>query len=289
MVSNVRRRIALLLAAVAATAAACAAPLQARLPAVTAPAPSPSDAWAPTPSQSATGQEPPTAPVASPAPAQTTPPPPVSTLPAGYDAWSATALTVLSAYAAPDPASATVATFRVRNEYGDPQTFRVLAEARGPRGGIWYQVLLPIQPNGSTGWVRMRDVSVKGQEQHLVVDLSQRTLVRLVRGTEVGRWRVAIGRADTPTPAGPSYLWTVWTPEDGNDDDEYGAGVLGMSAMSPTLSDWKGGTPRIAIHGTPKPTDIGRSVSHGCVRMLNTELRPLLREIPLGTPIDVVA
>lgn len=214
--------------------------------------------------------------------------PQAPTLPAGYEAWSATALTILTAHAAPDPASETVATFRARNEYGDPQTFRILEEARGPRGGVWYHVLLPIQPNGATGWVRMRDVTVAGQDQRLVVDLSQKTLVRLARGTEVGRWQVAIGRADTPTPTGPSYVWTVWTPDDSN-DDEYGAGVLGMSAMSPTLSEWKGGAPRIAIHGTPKPSDIGRAVSHGCVRMLNTELRPLLRDIPLGTPVDVVA
>lgn len=289
MVSNVRRRIALLLATVAASAAACAAPLQSRLPAVTAPVPSPSDAWAPAASSTRIGPDPDTAPETTQAPPQvTTTAPPGTTLPAGYDAWSATARTILSAYAAPDPASEAVATFRARNEYGDPQTFRILEEARGPRGGVWYHVLLPIQPNGTTGWVRMRDVTVAGQDQHLVIDLSQRTLVRLVRGSEVGRWQVAIGRTGTPTPEGPSYVWTVWTPESGN-HDEYGAGVLGMSAMSPTLSEWNGGAPRIAIHGTPKPSDIGRAVSNGCVRMLNTELRPLLRDVPLGTPIDVVA
>lgn len=276
-----RRIPALLVASALVWAPACTQALQARLP----------------PAASTTTIEPATAPTVTAVPETATvapsapavPPAPTGpTLPAGHDAWSATARNQLAVYAAPDPAAATVATFRDHNEFGDPQTFRVLEEGRGPRGGVWYHVLLPIQPNGASGWVRMRDVTIAGQDQRLLVDLSKRTMWRFDRGVEVGRWPVAIGASTTPTPTGASYVWTVWMPATGSDED-YGAGVLGMASMSPTLSEWRGGLPRIAIHGATRPSDLGRAVSHGCIRMLDDDLRPLLASVPLGTPVDVVA
>lgn len=281
-VSPLRRLPALLLTATVLCAPACAQPIQASLP----PASTAATTAAARPDA---GTQPPSAPVAATAPETTPAPvPPGPTLPAGYEAWSATARNQLTAYSAPDPGAEAVASFRDHNEFGDPQTFRVVEEARGPRGGVWYHVFLPIQPNGATGWVRMRDVVIAGQDQRLLVDLSERTMQRFVRGVEVGRWRVAIGARATPTPEGASYVWTVWTPDRGN-HDEYGAGVLGMASMSPTLSDWEGGVPRIAIHGATRPSDLGSAVSHGCIRMLDDDLRPLLTSVPLGTPVDVVA
>ncbi|MBX7159848.1 MAG: L,D-transpeptidase family protein [Acidimicrobiia bacterium] len=283
----VGRVLVLLVAALCLTAPACAQPIQTRLQAHP-PAPE-AEAGTATTAPPDPNLLPEPAPLSAVAPEQPeTAVPPGPTLPAGYDAWSATARVQLTAYAAPDPTSAQVARFRDHNTFGDPQTFRIVEEARGPGGGVWYHVLLPIQPNGATGWVRMRDVTVRGQAERLVVDLSERTMRRIGNGVEVGRWRVAIGTDETPTPVGPSYLWTVWTPERGS-HKAYGAGVLAMAAMSPTISDWHGGAPRIAIHGTSRPSDIGRAVSHGCVRMLDADLRPLLDDLPLGMPIDVVA
>ena len=42
------------------------------------------------------------------------------------------------------------------------------------------------------------------------------------------------------------------------------------------------------IHGTTAPRSIGRSVSNGCIRMLNEHVRDLYERVPLGTTVTVL-
>ncbi len=42
-----------------------------------------------------------------------------------------------------------------------------------------------------------------------------------------------------------------------------------------------------ALHGTNAPSSIGRSVSHGCVRLRNEDIETLYRMIPVGTPVYI--
>lgn len=41
------------------------------------------------------------------------------------------------------------------------------------------------------------------------------------------------------------------------------------------------------IHGTDEPASIGRSVSHGCVRMLNADVEKLYPMVAIGTPVYI--
>ncbi len=41
------------------------------------------------------------------------------------------------------------------------------------------------------------------------------------------------------------------------------------------------------IHGTDEPNSIGRSVSHGCVRMLNQDVEKLYPMVPVGTAVFI--
>jgi lipoprotein-anchoring transpeptidase ErfK/SrfK len=41
------------------------------------------------------------------------------------------------------------------------------------------------------------------------------------------------------------------------------------------------------IHGTPQPWTIGRSVSSGCIRMINAHVTDLYQRVPLGTRVTV--
>lgn len=56
-------------------------------------------------------------------------------------------------------------------------------------------------------------------------------------------------------------------------------GVLGANRLY--LGDGYG------IHGTDSPTSIGRSVSHGCIRVRNEDIETLFRIVPVGTPVYV--
>lgn len=42
-----------------------------------------------------------------------------------------------------------------------------------------------------------------------------------------------------------------------------------------------------ALHGTNKPETIGRSVSHGCVRLRNEDIARLYEMVPVGTPVFI--
>jgi len=56
-------------------------------------------------------------------------------------------------------------------------------------------------------------------------------------------------------------------------------GVLGANRLY--LGDGYG------IHGTDVPSSIGRSVSHGCIRVRNEDIETLFRIVDLGTPVYV--
>jgi lipoprotein-anchoring transpeptidase ErfK/SrfK len=56
-------------------------------------------------------------------------------------------------------------------------------------------------------------------------------------------------------------------------------GVLGTRRL--VLGDGYG------IHGTNAPETIGRSVSHGCVRLRNEDIEQLYEMVPLGTPVYI--
>ena len=42
-----------------------------------------------------------------------------------------------------------------------------------------------------------------------------------------------------------------------------------------------------ALHGTNQPSSIGRSVSHGCIRLRNEDIARLYDTVPVGTPIYI--
>ncbi|MGH7710531.1 MAG: L,D-transpeptidase [Gemmatimonadaceae bacterium] len=42
-----------------------------------------------------------------------------------------------------------------------------------------------------------------------------------------------------------------------------------------------------AMHGTDVPSSIGRSVSHGCVRLRNEDIETLYQLVPVGTPVYI--
>jgi L,D-transpeptidase-like protein len=42
-----------------------------------------------------------------------------------------------------------------------------------------------------------------------------------------------------------------------------------------------------ALHGTNNPSSIGRSVSHGCIRLLNEDIEKLYEIVPVGTPVYI--
>jgi lipoprotein-anchoring transpeptidase ErfK/SrfK len=161
----------------------------------------------------------------------------------------------------------------------------LVAAARLVTGEAWYEVYLPLRPNGTTAWVREGDVALRERDERIEVDLSERVLRHYADGELVDRFDVGVGTPQTPTGRGTFYVW-VKVPY-ANPNHAYGIMALGLSGFSPVLSDWPG-EGRMAVHGTPYEGDRGRAVSHGCVRVYNEDMESLL-DVPLGTPVVISA
>lgn len=168
------------------------------------------------------------------------------------------------------------------NSFG--QIAPLLIEGATRRDGLaWYEVLLPLRPNGTTAWVRDEDVKVREREERIEVDLSRRMLWQYEGDELVNRFRVGVGTEQFPTGVGQFYVWVKVPYENAN--NPYGIMALGLSGFSPVLSEWPG-EGRMAVHGTPYASDRGQRVSHGCVRVYNDDMQALTA-VPLGTPVEI--
>lgn len=151
---------------------------------------------------------------------------------------------------------------------------------------VGYKVQLPIRPNGSSGFVSLRSVKLRPVRTRVEVDLAAHRLRLFRDGEQVLMTSIGIGAEYTPTPTGSYYVNQMLRAD--NPKGAYGPGAIGISAHSPTLRDWEQGGP-IAIHGTNAPSSVGRSVSHGCIRVQNAVLRRLYRIVRPGSPVVVHA
>jgi lipoprotein-anchoring transpeptidase ErfK/SrfK len=151
-------------------------------------------------------------------------------------------------------------------------------------GGGWLQVFLPTKPNGSTGWIPASEVKVQGDPYRLVVTQSTHQLTLYNLDNLVRSYPIAVGAPETPTPLGTYYITELLKT---TNPDVYGDYAYGLSGHSPTLTDFDGYDAEIGLHGTGDPSSIGQSVSHGCVRLNNTDVDALVPVLPLGTPIEI--
>lgn len=150
----------------------------------------------------------------------------------------------------------------------------------------WVQVLLPVRPNGTTGWVRASDVSLATEPYHIRVDLTSHQITVTNGDSPIYQGPVATGRPGTPTPTGHYYLRVLIKAI--NPNTVYGPYAYGLSSHSNVYSSFEGGDAEIGIHGNDDASVLGHDASHGCIRMDNAEITKLAAILPLGTPVDVV-
>lgn len=147
------------------------------------------------------------------------------------------------------------------------------------------QVLLPVRPNGGTGWVDRNQLRLFSTPYRLTISVGQHRLQEFRSGQLVATDPVGIGRGVTPTPSGTYYLTELLQPQ--NPNGPYGPYAYGLSAYSPVLTDFAGGPGQVGLHGTDDPAGIGGSVSHGCIRVDNSVITRLARTVPPGTPVTI--
>src|SRR5262249_36090024 len=126
---------------------------------------------------------------------------------AGFPAYAATVVVPqVTVRSKPSDVSGVIARLSKRNENGAPTTFLLQRADRGPDGRAWYNVLLPIRPNGSTGWIRADDVDITGLRYAIVVHLLSFRLDLLDNNKKVETLAIGVGAKNPPPPWGRYYI-----------------------------------------------------------------------------------
>lgn len=153
------------------------------------------------------------------------------------------------------------------------------------RDGEWIEVLLPVRPNGSTGWIKLADTELFRNSFRVEID-RQRFSIHIYENDQlILQSKVAIGTGDTPTPQGRFFttelIQTVYP------KGPYGPYAFAISGYSETIFDFNGGPGIIGVHGTNDPSGLGTEVSFGCVRVSNDVIEYMAKTLPLGTPVEI--
>lgn len=151
---------------------------------------------------------------------------------------------------------------------------------------------------------RKREVEYKTKEKPgtIVIDTPNRFLYFVQGNGRAMRYGVGIGK-DGFRWAGTAFVkrkakWPKWTPTKEQlqrrpDWKKWASGYppgpfnpLGARALY--LYDEAGNDTQYRIHGTNEPDTIGKKVSSGCLRMINSEIIDLYDRVPLGAKVIVL-
>ena len=134
----------------------------------------------------------------------------------------------------------------------------------------------------------------------ILIKKSEFRLYLLADGDVVNSWPIALGKnagqkrvsGDMKTPNGSFPIDEVldssyWTHDfhDGKGEIEgaYGPYFISLDTSALSGGAWDG----IGIHGTHDPASIGTRASEGCIRMHNSDLLALKKQISVGTQVTI--
>ncbi|MDQ0154461.1 L,D-transpeptidase [Robertmurraya andreesenii] len=97
-------------------------------------------------------------------------------------------------------------------------------------------------------------------------------LLKLFDGSRlIKSYPIGVGKILTPTPGGTYKIIN----KQKNPGGPFGVLWIGLSK------------PHYGIHGTNNPSSIGKKVSHGCIRMYNSDVLDLSSRVPIGTEVYI--
>lgn len=147
-----------------------------------------------------------------------------------------------------------------------------------------------------------QEVAFDGHEPGtIVIDTANHFLYLVTGESRARRYGVGIGRAGLTFKGtaviGRKAEWPAWRPTDNmirrnpRRYARYAGGVPGGPGNplgARALYLYRGSRDTMfRIHGTTEPSSIGRSVSNGCIRMINDHVIDLYERVPVGTRVTV--
>jgi hypothetical protein len=169
----------------------------------------------------------------------------------------------------------------------EPQVLLVLG-SRWYGTREWLRVLLPIRPDGRTGWIPRDNAQLLVTPYWVTVDKRARRVMVYRAGRLIRRFAAVIGKPATPTPDGLAAIYE--TDRQPDPRGFLGPWALPLTIFSNVLMNFGGGPGRVAIHGRGGLSlldPLGSAASHGCIRISNRAINFLAHHLGPGTPVDI--
>jgi lipoprotein-anchoring transpeptidase ErfK/SrfK len=119
----------------------------------------------------------------------------------------------------------------------------------------------------------------------IVVSLVDHKLALVENGKVVRIYRVAVGKASTPSPTG------TYTIADRVKNPTYyhDGKIIQAGPGNPVGDRWMGlNIHGYGIHGTNVPSSVGKAASHGCIRLGKADVEDLFSRIRVGDTVELV-
>ena len=133
----------------------------------------------------------------------------------------------------------------------------------------------------------------------LVVNLPELLVYQFHLGAYQRRYAIAVGKKTWQTPTGTYKIVNkeenpTWTVPDSIQDEMEDMGMTVIEKVPPGPKNplgkyWIGTSgENLGFHATNRPWSVGHVVSHGCMRMLPSEIAELYPQVKVGAPVKII-
>ena len=133
----------------------------------------------------------------------------------------------------------------------------------------------------------------------LVVNLPERLVYLFRLGVYQRRYAIAVGKKTWQTPTGFYKIVNkeenpTWTVPLSIQDEMWDNGLEVIEKVPPGPNNplgkyWIGTSgENLGFHSTNRPWSVGHAVSHGCMRMLPSEIAQLYPQVDVGAPVKII-
>jgi lipoprotein-anchoring transpeptidase ErfK/SrfK len=121
-------------------------------------------------------------------------------------------------------------------------------------------------------------------QRRIVVSIPDRKLAVIENDRLLRTFDIAVGAPHSPSPVGS---FTVVN-HIANPTWYYKGKIVGPGQGNPVGTRWMGLSARgYGIHGTNVPSSIGKNVSHGCIRLRNSDIEQLFEMVAVGDQVEL--
>jgi len=122
-------------------------------------------------------------------------------------------------------------------------------------------------------------------KREIVVSLEDHKLALVEDGQVKKVYTVAVGKPTTPSPIGTFTIERLVA----NPTYQHNGKTVPPGPHNPVGTRWMGLSKHgYGIHGTNEPNSIGKSASHGCIRLSRADLEELYSLVSVGDTVELI-